>query len=147
LLRYNLRAADIFEIDINQEIKAIQDYLGIEKIRLGERLNYTIPNVVNRFNLPPLLLLTLVENAIKHGISKAVEGGKLELKIDNRSGDITISVLNSGKPLKHQYEIGFGLKTLKQLLDIHYHGKAIFRLYSSEKCTNAVILIKKDDKI
>ncbi len=146
LLRYTLSAADISEIDLNREIEAIQDYLEIEKIRFGKRLDFSISNELNNFNLPPLLLLTLVENAIKHGISKAVKGGKIEIKLENKSENTVLSVFNTGNPLPKKYETGFGLKTLTQLLNIHYQEKASFRLIPFETGTLAEIVIKQDGK-
>ncbi|MDO9577172.1 MAG: histidine kinase [Candidatus Cloacimonadales bacterium] len=141
LLRYNLRAADIPEIGLEQEIQAVREYLEIEKIRLGERLEFSISNSVNNFKLPPLLLLTLVENAIKHGISPSVEGGKVEMKVEENSQNIELTVFNTGNPLSRKSQQGFGLKALIQLLEIHYQGKANFDLTSIETGTLAKIVI------
>ena len=146
LLRYTLNAADISEIGLNHEIEAIRDYLEIEKIRFGERLDFSIFNEVDNFKLPPLLLLTLVENAIKHGISTALEGGRVELRIKNKLGSTVLSVFNTGNSLPEQHETGFGLNTLTKLLNIHYHGKAGFRLIPFETGTLAEIVIKQDGK-
>lgn len=141
LLRYTLSVSDISKIDLNSEIKAIKDYLEIEKIRFGERLNYSISNEVNNYKLPPLLLLNLVENAIKHGISTALNGGKVELKIEKKAKNTVLSVFNTGNPLPKQHEAGFGLKTMTQLLDIYYNGRASFRLIPFETGTLAEIVI------
>ncbi|MCD4819355.1 MAG: histidine kinase [Candidatus Cloacimonetes bacterium] len=141
LLRYTLNAADISEIDLNCEIEVIHDYLEIEKIRFGERLDFSISNKVDNFKFPPLLLLTLVENAIKHGISTALEGGRVEVRIGNISGSTVLSVFNTGNSLPEQHETGFGLNTLTKLLNIHYQGKARFRLISFETGTLAEIVI------
>ena len=142
LLRYTLNAADISEIDLNCEIEVIHDYLEIEKIRFGERMEFSISNEVENFKLPPLLLLTLVENAIKHGISSALDGGSVNLRIENISGNTVLSVFNTGNSLPEQYKTEFGLNTLTKLLNIHYQGKASFRLIPFETGTLAEIVIK-----
>ena len=146
LLRYTLNAAEISLIDLSNELDVVQNYLEIEKIRFDSRLDFSISNSVENFRLPPLIILTLVENAVKHGISNSIEGGKIILKATIESKNIIISVYNTGAPLSDQHRTGFGLKSLTELLDIHYKGKAKFNLSKSKDGTLAKILIPKETK-
>ena len=67
---------------IGDEIDMIQTYLDIYKIRMGKRLSYEIevPENVRGFEIPPMILQPLVENAIKHGIEPKIQGGKCPLQ-------------------------------------------------------------------
>jgi len=143
LLRYNLNAAEISEIELERELKAVKDYLNIEKIRFGDRLSITIQNELDSFNLPPLMLLTLVENGIKHGVSKVVDGGLVELKAYEENHNILFTVFSTGKLVQEQTESGFGLKALKGLLEMHYKGKANFSLVNHEDGVMAKIVINQ----
>ena len=64
------------------EIKIVKDYLGLESIRFEERLKteFEIHPESQKFLVPPLMIQTLVENGIKHGISKLTPGGVIQLK-------------------------------------------------------------------
>jgi len=141
LLRYNLNAAEVNETELTRELQAVRDYLNIEKIRFGERLDFTISNDLDSFSLPPLMLLTLVENGIKHGVSKIVEGGLVELKAFKENGKTLFTVFSTGKLVQKQAESGFGLKALKRLLEMHYKGNADFSLENHEDGVLAKIVI------
>lgn len=147
LLRYNLNAADVVEIDLNLELEVVADYLTIEKIRFAHRLEFNITNSVSGLKFPPLILLTLVENAIKHGIAKSIEGGKIAVDVWQNSNEMVLSVFNTGTLLNSKFLDGFGLKALKRLLDIHYQGKAAFKLVEHDNGTLAKIVIQKGKEI
>lgn len=142
LLRYNLNVADTKVVELSKELQAVKDYLEIEKIRFEDRLKYNINNDIKNFQLPPLLILTLVENAIKHGISPCSEGGTIDIEIKDYNGKIIISVLNNGKEMKPTNNNGFGLRALKKLLEIHYKNNANFSIKSTDVGTLAKIEIK-----
>ena len=143
LMRYTLNVAETKELNIKEEIEVVQDYLEIEKIRLDTRLNYSIINESHSFYLPPLIILTLVENAVKHGISPALGGGIINIKVKENQANIVITVYNTGIVLVKNYQKGFGLSALSKLLELHYQGKSEFKLESIEEGTLAKIVIKK----
>ncbi|MBK8290183.1 MAG: hypothetical protein IPK96_03685 [Flammeovirgaceae bacterium] len=77
----------------------MRDYLGLESIRFEERLKIELeidPNSKN-FLVPPLMIQTLVENGVKHGISKLTEGGLIQLKTKVENGKLNINIRNSGQ--------------------------------------------------
>ncbi|MCV5870427.1 sensor histidine kinase, partial [Escherichia coli] len=79
---------------VENEIALIDAYLGIQKIRLGERLSYTIEvqEGLGNTELPPMMLQPLVENAIIHGIEPKREGGEVQLLIKQEKQLLQIEV-------------------------------------------------------
>ncbi len=142
LLRYTLYAAELPMVEIDKELEVVEQYLNIESIRLDKRLSYKIINEVKNFKLPPLIILTLVENAIKHGISPNLEGGEVTVSIKYIDDNIIITVSNSGDPLIEKSAEGFGLNALQKLLKINYADKALFNLKNEKGITKATILFK-----
>ncbi|MCF7918432.1 MAG: sensor histidine kinase [Candidatus Cloacimonetes bacterium] len=147
LLRYNLQMAEKPLISIEAELKAIADYLKIEKIRFGDRLTYQIKNEIVDLQLPPLLLLTLVENAVKHGIAKSVSGGKVEILLSGTAEKVSLEVFNTGCGLESGSGESTGLATLRELLRIQYQEKAQFSLTSESGGTLARIEISRRVKV
>ncbi len=100
LLRDLLSARDDRVQSVSKEIEIVKAYLEIEGIRFGDRLKYTIdcdPDIYSR-RLPGMLLLTLVENAVKHGISQLEAGGAIEVAVrrDPADDSLRASVVNDG---------------------------------------------------
>ena len=83
LLRNTLQFGKRELISLKEELKIVNDYLALEKIRFEERLNYQqqIDESLLQATLPPLLIQTLIENAIKHGVSKKTAGGLVSLDV------------------------------------------------------------------
>jgi two-component system, LytTR family, sensor histidine kinase AlgZ len=81
LLRFSLDANSRRFVPLEQELKIVTDYLEIEKVRLGERLSYSvaIPPELQALEVPPLSLVTLVENSVKHAIAPRRAGGEIRL--------------------------------------------------------------------
>jgi hypothetical protein len=87
---------------VAEEIAIVREYLAIEKMRLGDRLTWEIdePAWSAERHVPTLMLQTLVENAIKHGIAPALEGGSLRVSFQEREGGLfECSVVNTGMAL------------------------------------------------
>jgi sensor histidine kinase YesM len=129
LLRTALYKRDEMLIPLKEEIALVNDYLELEKIRLEERLetNINIDQQLLQTPVPPLSIQTLVENAIKHGISRRREGGKIGITITNENGFLKMNVLNTGQ-LGSTGRNGLGLNNLVERLDLQFNGKASFEL-------------------
>jgi two-component system, LytTR family, sensor kinase len=116
------------------ELKVVEDYLGLESIRFEERLKirFEIDPESNQFLVPPLMVQTLVENGIKHGISKLTEGGVIELTTLVEHDYLKIQIRNSGrydfKSASTKKEVGLGLENTKQRLKLIYGNDASFRI-------------------
>src|SRR5699024_8729891 len=92
--------------------------------------------------VPPMMLQTLVENAIKHGISHRVEGGCLRI-ISRISGLYhEIIIQNSGQLRTHPNKQGFGLQSTRQRLNLLYKNKALFDIHNlNDHIVEAVVKI------
>ena len=106
-------------ITFNEELKIVEDYLQLQKIRYEERLNYEfiLCNESEHFKIPPLLLQTLVENAIKHGISTLSKGGNVLIKTQFITNLLQIEIINDGiYDVTSISESGFGIKNSNERL-------------------------------
>lgn len=116
-----------------EELKIVKDYLGLESIRFEERLKteFDIAPESADFAVPPLMIQTLVENGIKHGISKLTEGGIIQIKTKVEGDHLKIYIRNSG-----QFQLngakktggGLGLENTRQRLRLIYGDEASFRI-------------------
>ena len=114
------------------ELKIVKDYLGLESIRFEERLRteFDIHPESQKFLVPPLMIQTLVENGIKHGISKLTPGGVIQLKTFVDDNHLKIHIRNSGHLLNgtKRGKSGLGLKNTVQRLKLLYGEEASFRI-------------------
>jgi len=114
------------QVTLLEEVEYLQRYLEIQKTRFGERLQVSvdIPAELLRARVPNLLLQPLVENAIKHGITKRVAGGVLRVAGKCHDGNLCLSVYNDGPGLPANWETrqtGVGIGNLRTRLQI-LHG-------------------------
>jgi len=120
----------------DEELKLVKDYLGLESIRFEERLRteFNVDPESRDFLVPPLMIQTLVENGIKHGISKLTEGGLVQISTKVDGDHLKIHVRNSGKFVingHHKKETGgLGLENTRQRLKLIYGDDASFRILS-----------------
>lgn len=140
LLRNSLLADRRKTVELREEVKTVQDYLSLEKIRYEDRLDcrVSVDPQANYWQVPPMMLQTLVENAIKHGVSKAVSGGFVELTGRIETGtsgrdQLHICIRNTGtlQPDARTKETGsggFGLKNTAQRLELLYGTDAHFAI-------------------
>jgi len=115
------------QVALQEEVEYLQRYLEIQKVRFGERLQVSvdIPEDLLSAQVPNLLLQPLVENAIKHGISKRIVGGTVRVAGACHSGNLCLSVYNDGPSLPLDWEAtqtGVGIGNLRTRLQI-LHGK------------------------
>lgn len=96
-LRYTLQSGQDELVTLDQELEIVADYLGLEALRLGERLQVetTIAPQARGIRIPVMLLQTLVENAIKHGIAELPAGGVLEICARVSAGALVLEVKNA----------------------------------------------------
>jgi signal transduction histidine kinase len=139
MLRFSLMMDKKQVIDLADELATVKDYLALESIRFEERLQveYQIEDGSYAYKIPPMMLQTIVENAIKHGISNLVKGGLIEIKCrEGLQDELYIQVKNSGQyaPLpvgKQRDEDGHGIDNTQQRLSLLYGNLASFRIFNS----------------
>lgn len=124
LLRHTLNYERQSFISIQQESEIVKDYLALEKIRFEERLEYRVEVEPALFDVtvPPSILLTLAENAIKHGINKLIKGGTIVVEVKKMETHVFIMVTNSGKINVNEEKgrQGIGISNLNKRLKLFY---------------------------
>jgi two-component system, LytTR family, sensor kinase len=136
-----LRSAMLVEhqqqISFAKELEVVQHYLAIEKIRFEERLQvqYEIDPAAYEQSMPPMLLQTLVENAIKHGISKKAAGGDIRIKAQMEDKHYFIHVENTGSIAEDTLQNGFGITGTIKRLALLYGNKATFTIRNTGQHT------------
>ncbi len=114
------------------ELKTVTDYLGLESIRFEERLQteFDIDPQSYNYLVPPLMLQTLVENGIKHGVSKLKEGGIIQLKTIVNHHQMVIQIRNSGQLAKtpKKGKRGLGINNTIQRLKLIFGEKSSLRI-------------------
>lgn len=118
-------------IPLAEEAQAVRHYLAILQARLGERLHYAvdIADPLMARTLPPGLILTLVENAIEHGLEPRIGGGRLELQAAlEADGGWWLRVDDDGQGLADWAQPNVGLANLRQRLQHHFGDAARFSL-------------------
>jgi LytS/YehU family sensor histidine kinase len=116
----------------DEELKIVKDYLGLESIRFEERLKteFDIHPESQSFYVPPLMIQTLVENGIKHGISRLTAGGVIQVKTQVDRGRLKVQIRNSGHLANgaKRNGKGIGLQNTVQRLKLIYGEEAAFRI-------------------
>jgi signal transduction histidine kinase len=114
------------------ELSVITALLSISALRLGNRLRYSInvPDPLKTAQLPPLLLQPLVENALKHGIDPAVNGGEIRIDIRQESDSLSLRVTDTGVGLNAGSPEGVGLANVRARLNSLYGDRARLALYN-----------------
>ncbi len=134
LLRNSLLADRRKTVELREEIKTVEDYLALEKVRYEERLDCRI-ELDGRtlfWQVPPMMLQTLVENAIKHGVSIAVGGGFVEVKSTIVADKLHIIIRNTGVLGDKEASGGFGLANTAQRLELLYGPDATFQIFQED---------------
>ena len=127
-LRTSVPDMRALRVTLGREADHARHYLEIMQMRMGSRLAYSldVPDVLRDIEVPPLMLLTLVENAIKHGIAPQVEGGEIVLRARKVDGSIDIEVVDTGAGVSaagngtEAPSTGVGLENLRGRLQLAY---------------------------
>ncbi len=136
ILRNSLNSDRQKLVPFSEEMRTVKDYLGLESIRYEERLRTKIDLVkgTEEFEVPPLMLQTLVENGIKHGVAKLKKGGEIRISTEVNDNTLHIAIRNSGQ-LNGQKGKGLGLKNTKRRLDMIYGNSASFQIKNEDNKT------------
>ena len=126
-LRGGLKSLREDTTTLGREFKVMQAYLAIMQTRMHERLTFTLdlPEVLRDMEVPPAILISLVENAIKHGLEPSLEGGSIHV-IAAQAGDrLLITVRDTGQGLNtSQSGGGVGLDNIRQRLRVLFSDRA-----------------------
>jgi LytS/YehU family sensor histidine kinase len=121
-------------VTLGDEILLVDSYLAIFQVRMGARLTYAIdiPDSLKLLRIPPLILLTLVENALKHGLTPLIEGGCISISAHQDHASIVLRVIDTGRGMDLRSGYGFGLANVRQRLIMLYGASAMLTLLTGK---------------
>ncbi len=142
ILRYSLKIERNETVPFEEEMKTVEDYLALESVRFEERLKYNInisPSSA-KVEIPPMMIQTLVENGIKHGISKMQHGGEISINSKVIDSKLKILIKNTGKIIEDEIKnsTGFGLNNTRHRLNLLYGEEGKFNIYNFDENNVAV---------
>lgn len=131
-------------VTLEEEAAMVAHYLAIQQARLGPRLSSTVDIAADTANLllPPGVLLTLVENAVEHGIAPALAGGEVGVVAGREGKQWVLTVRDSGAGLAEVWQDGVGLANCRQRLLHHFGGRATLTLSARQPGTDARLVIE-----
>jgi two-component system, LytTR family, sensor kinase len=143
LLRNSINLGKLRTITLKEELELVDNYLKLEQIRFEERLKVQmqVDEQALSSQIPPLMLQTIVENAIKHGISKSLTGGEIAITAGRKNGTLKVLIENTGKLDPAHDETGVGISNTRKRLAILFGEETEFRLYQEGDRVKAAIKI------
>jgi signal transduction histidine kinase len=111
---------------LDHELTLALAYLSVQQIRMGTRLSVRtdVPEALLAQPFPPMMLVTLVENAIRHGLNPLPEGGEVRIQARATEGKVRVSVIDTGAGLSESMGPGVGLANIRARLSTLYGGRA-----------------------
>jgi sensor histidine kinase YesM len=132
LLNYILHECNQPLVPLEKEIRMIQDYMALEKIRYGDQMNMSVelPDNCKNKMIAPLLLIPFVENSFKHGTSKVLSGAFIKLTMRIKENTLYFSLTNNKPPVNESIKTkgNIGLVNVKKRLDLLYPGEHILMI-------------------
>jgi two-component system, LytTR family, sensor histidine kinase AlgZ len=142
LLRFSLDSNQTSTVPLDRELKIVNDYLEIEKVRFGNKLRYSIdvPAELQATEVPPLSVQTLVENSLKHVVAARREGGEVRITARLTGGRVNIEVCDNGPGFTAgAINAGHGLDNLQARLVALFDDRAALEMSTRDGCTVVTI--------
>lgn len=136
-----LRESDTY---LGRELAVVRPYLEILKVRMEERLQVRIdvPEGLLSAEFPPMMLQSLVENAIKHGLEPKAEGGEVLVKAEIVHGQLEVTVSDTGLGFGRAKTqgTGVGLANIRERLQLHFGPAATLSISQNEPCGTRIVI-------
>ena len=122
------------EPTLEREVEVVRAFLGVHQVRMGQRLqvDFDVPAELGQRVVPPMMLLTLVENALKHGLQPLLEGGSIRIGASSEPGLLRMQVADTGRGLGTSLGAGTGLANIRARLRAMYGAAAKLSLRVNE---------------
>jgi signal transduction histidine kinase len=124
---------------LGREVDMAKAFLEINRVRMGSRLAFEIevPDTLKERAFPPMMLISLVENAIKHGVDPCCDCGSILIRAEEAEGRLKVSVVDTGEGIRPKKGGGVGLTNIRERLKALYGGSA--RLVLEENAPRGVV--------
>lgn len=147
LLSYMLYDCTADTVPLDKEVRLVEDYIALEKIRYGDRLNvnFNLFGEINGRAIAPLMILPFIENAFKHGVSEELDDSWISIDLTLKPENLTLKVENS-KSIQEvtedrfEYKQGIGLTNVKRRLEILYPEQ--YQLDIHESSESFLVVLK-----
>lgn len=147
LMNYMLYDTNTPYIDIEKEINYIKNYIALEKIRYGNRvdISFNIAGQIAGNKIAPMLILPFVENSFKHGVSGEIDNAWITIDLLIQGNAMTLKVENSKsleyvKRTQREYASGIGLVNVRRRLDLLYKDQYELKIFDDEPSSYLVVL-------
>lgn len=136
-------------VSIQKEIELIENYLSLEKIRYGNRVEVNFTHEIEAgVKIAPLLLLTFIENAFKHGVSQELKKAEIKISFTMNNSDILFSIYNSKPSINSENNLKkeepLGLKNVKQQLELLYPNKHEITIRNKKNCYQVILKLQQE---
>ncbi len=126
MMRYMIYDTNLPQVPLDKEMEYMQNYISLEKLRLSDkvRIQFSVDGNTDALRITPLILITFLENAFKHGVTNASQESWIDAKLDCRPDQLQFIVANSKSYMsKLNEKSGIGLQNVKRRLELSYPGK------------------------
>jgi LytS/YehU family sensor histidine kinase len=119
---------------LERDAELIEAFLRVQQVRMGSRLAFSIdiPGPLRGLSVPPMMLLTLVENAVKHGLNPSLDGGLVRVAASRESERLMLSVADTGVGFAPGSGVGTGLSNIRARLAAEFGDRADLALSNNE---------------
>jgi sensor histidine kinase YesM len=134
LLDYVLHDARADFVPLEKEVHQIKNYIGLESLRYEDRVTVNfqiVGETIAQKKIAPMLLITLVENAFKHGVMQSVDKSNITLRIECHANSIAVTCTNNIAQSNNN-KMGIGLDNLKNQLSLLYDNRHTFQINASD---------------
>ncbi|WP_051292786.1 sensor histidine kinase [Olivibacter sitiensis] len=130
LFRHSMNYQQESLVPLSEEMDLLNTYLEIERIRFAERISFQVEmdHSLQNVQIPRFLLQPLVENALKHGLAELPRDGLLKVRIFRENAYLFIQVIDNGKPFPDDLQVGYGLQSTFDKINLLYKGAASVEL-------------------
>ncbi len=149
LLNYMLYECNADLVPLSKEIKLVKDYIVLEKIRYGKRLDvsFNVHGEEDGLEIAPMLILPFVENSFKHGVSEELNESWVHVDLELKEKSLTLKVENSKSKNGNEkddfnYKKGIGLKNVKRRLELLYADKHQLEMHDANDSFLVVLRIE-----
>jgi LytS/YehU family sensor histidine kinase len=134
MMRYMIYDSNHEKVLLSKEIEYIDNYISLEKLRLNNHIpiNFTVEGEVSQVKIVPLILITFLENAFKHGVSNNSQTAYITIKLILHNKQLIYTVENSKLETNNHEKSGIGLQNVKRRLDLSYPQKSHLQVTDGE---------------